>query len=520
MIKVFRLPDLGEGLTESEIVAWRIAPGDTVELNQLIADVETAKAVVELPSPFAGVVSELHQQPGTVVHVGEPIVSFEVAGAEAASSASSSREEGEAQGRQANLVGYGPAVERGGRPQRRARAGATDATGVVPGTAAPDAGAPGVAVPGVAAHGVAAPDAAASDAGARVAAAPDPAASGAAASAVPVPDVAAPDVPSRSVSASASASLATVSDSPSPVSGERPRSTPPVRALARSLGVDLTRVTGTGPTGLITREDVEAWAEPARAVPAEAAQSRAEPAAPPAASVPGARESRSPIRSVRKHTAEAMVRSAFTAPHATEFLTVDVTPTVELIEVLKRDRSFAGARIGILAVVAKALCLAVARTPEVNTRWDEAAAEIVQFHYVNLGIAAATPRGLLVPTITDADRLSLADLAAALAELTAAARAGTTSPAALRGGTLSITNIGFFGIDAGTPILPPGEAVILAIGAIRPRPWEYRGEIALRQVMTLSLSFDHRLVDGEQGARFLTDIAGILANPGLALTLL
>ena len=446
MIKVFKLPDLGEGLTESEIVAWRVAPGDTVTLNQLIAEVETAKAVVELPSPFAGVVAELHQQPGTTVRVGDPIVSFEVdapaPGAAPSVGAAPSREPE----REAVLVGYGAAAERSGRPQRRARAGATDALSRV------------------------------------------------------------------------------IAPAPAPAAGERPRSTPPVRALARTLGVALAEVTGTGPTGLITREDVEASA--ASAAPASpgadpgADPGRVEPAARPPASVTGPRETRSPIRSVRKHTAAAMVRSAFTAPHATEFLTVDVTPTIELIDALKRDREFADARIGILAVVAKALCLAVARTPEVNTRWDEAAGEIVQFHYVNLGIAAATPRGLLVPGIPDAERLGLADLAAALAELTRAARAGATSPAALGGGTISITNIGSFGIDAGTPILPPGEAVILALGAIAPRPWEYRGEIALRQVVTLSVAFDHRLVDGEQAARFLTDVAGILANPARALALL
>jgi 2-oxoisovalerate dehydrogenase E2 component (dihydrolipoyl transacylase) len=453
MIKVFTLPDLGEGLTESEIVAWRVAPGDTVELNQLIAEVETAKAVVELPSPFAGVVKALHQQAGTLVHVGEPIVSFEVAGAEPSApgpstAAGASPPESADEKREANLVGYGAAVERGGRPQRRARPGAT-----ITGTAA-------VARP--AAIEVAAPAAVAA-----------------------IPAVAA--------------------------AGERPRSTPPVRALARRLGVDLAGLTGTGPTGLITREDVEAQAGLSPGTPADLASA--------AASAPGARETRVPIRSVRKHTAAAVVRSAFTAPHVTEFLTVDVTPTVELIDALKRDRAFSDVRIGILAIVAKALCLAVARTPSVNTRWDEAAGEIVQFHYVNLGIAAATPRGLLVPTITDADRLSLAGLAAALAELTATARAGTTTPAALQGGTISITNIGVFGIDAGTPILIPGEAAILAVGAIRRVPWEFRGEVALRQVLTLSLSFDHRLVDGEQGSRFLADIGGILANPGLALTM-
>ncbi len=453
MIKVFRLPDLGEGLTESEIVAWRVSPGDTVELNQLIADVETAKAVVELPSPFAGVVTQLHQQPGTVVHVGEPIVSFEVAGAEVAGPAADESAPGladapapaePAEEREAVLVGYGAAPERSGRPHRRARTGA-------PAAVAPAAVAPAAVLP-------------------------EPEAESAA---------------------------------------TRPRSTPPVRALARVLGVDLSHLTGTGPTGLITREDVRA----------QLARPAAEEGAGPAPQVttwaPGAglRETRSPIRSVRKHTAAAMVRSAFTAPHVTEFLTIDVTPTMELIESLRTNRAFQGVRIGILAVVAKALCLAVARNPDVNTRWDEATGEIVQFHHVNLGIAAATPRGLLVPNIPDAGRLGLADLAAALAALTEAARAGSTSAASLRGGTISITNVGVFGIDAGTPILNPGEAVILAVGGIRRQPWEYRGEIALRQVMTLSLSFDHRLVDGEQGARFLVDIGTILSDPAMVLTM-
>ena len=448
MIKVFRLPDLGEGLTESEIVAWRVSPGDTVELNQLIADVETAKAVVELPSPFAGVVTQLHQQPGTIVHVGEPIVSFEVAGAEVVGPTDAAAPAEPVEEREAVLVGYGAAPERAGRPHRRARTGAADA--VAPAALLPE----------------------------------------------PYPGPAA----------------------------TRPRSTPPVRTLARVLGVDLSHLSGTGPTGLITREDVRTQlARPAeeRDRPERDRPEADEivPSGATQASGPGPRETRSPIRSVRKHTAAAMVRSAFTAPHVTVFLTIDVTPTLELIESLKTNRSFQGARIGILAVVAKSLCLAVARNPDVNTRWDEATGEIVQFHHVNLGIAAATPRGLLVPNIPDADRLGLADLAAALAELTEAARAGTTSAASLRGGTISITNVGVFGIDAGTPILNPGEAVILAVGGIRRQPWEHNGEIALRQMMTLSLSFDHRLVDGEQGARFLVDIGTILADPAMVLTM-
>jgi pyruvate dehydrogenase E2 component (dihydrolipoamide acetyltransferase) len=214
-----------------------------------------------------------------------------------------------------------------------------------------------------------------------------------------------------------------------------------------------------------------------------------------------------------------MVSSAFTAPHVSEFLTIDVTPTMELIAKLKRSREFSGLRVNLLTVVAKALCIAVGRTPSVNSRWDDAAQEIVEYGYVNLGIAAATPRGLVVPNIKDADGMTLAQLAAALSGLVETARAGKASPADLGGGTISITNIGVFGIDAGTPILNPGEAMILAMGAVRRMPWEFRDEIALREVMTLSVSFDHRLVDGEQGSRFLADVGAILSDPGMLLTM-
>ncbi|TFD88283.1 dihydrolipoamide acetyltransferase family protein [Cryobacterium serini] len=457
MIKVFKLPDLGEGLTESEIVAWLVAPGDAVTLNQHIADVETAKAVVELPSPFAGVVRVLHQPAGVVVHVGEPIVSFDIGGAdEPTVSTPKADAVAPAEQREANLVGYGPAVERNGHPQRRARTGARDAS-----------------------------------------------------------------VPAASVEPPAAPAAASVEPPATAATGERPRSTPPVRALARDLGIDLYTVTGTGKDGLITRDDVRARiTESVPAPDRHGARLPGVTTTQPAMSLGDAvRETRSPIKSLRKLTAAAMVQSAFTAPHVTEFLTIDVTPTVELLDSLRADRQFADAGIGILAVVAKALCLAVGRTPSLNTRWDEPAGEIVQFHHVNLGVAAATPRGLLVPNIVDADRLDLRGLAAALADLTTAARAGTTTPAALSGGTITITNIGVFGIDAGTPILNPGEAAILAMGAIRSRPWEYRGEVALRKVLTLSLSFDHRLVDGEQGSRFLADIGTILADPARVLTM-
>lgn len=474
MIRDFALPDLGEGLTESEIVAWRVAVGDRVELNQIIADVETAKAVVELPSPFTGVVTALHAAEGETVDVGAPLFSCEtgdgaVADApDAPGGESSAPTAATSSGEPApvadaapgpNLVGYGARDE--GGPKRRARRSASLVDELVP------------PIP----------------AGGDVAPAPESA---------PAP---AP-VPSTTGAAAAGRPA------------ERPRSTPPVRKLARDLGVDLETVTGTGERGLITRDDVElaASAQPLAVVQPAGETSRV-------AGAPVAAETRIPIKGVRKHTAAAMVRSAFTAPHVTEFLTIDVTGTMELLRGIRDDRAFAGHKVTPLAVVAKALCIAARRTPEVNARWDDDAQEIVQFGGVNLGIAAATDRGLVVPNVKGAERLTLIELADAITALAETARAGRTTPADLSGGTISITNIGVFGIDAGTPILNPGEAAILAMGAVRRQPWEHRGEIALREIMTLSLSFDHRLVDGAQGSRFLADIGAILREPGVALTM-
>ena len=473
MIKEFRLPDLGEGLTESEIVAWKVAVGDSVALNQIIAEVETAKAVVELPSPFAGVVAALHEQPGTVVEVGKPIVSFEVEGDDGGpgpGTAPGAGADAPAK-REPNLVGYGAVLENSGRPARRARSFAA----------------------------AAAPAAAMARVGERVATAP----------VVPVagPVATAPAVPEAGRNEAQAA----------PRPGERPRSTPPVRKLAKDLGVDLALVTGTGEFGLITRDDVRNFVGGGE-VPV-APRDPAGGSTPGLAPAPGERETRTPIKSVRKFTAAAMVSSAFTAPHVTEFLTIDVTPTMELLAKLKASRAFAGYKLTPLTLVSKAVLIALRNHPTLNTRWDEARQEIVQYNYVNLGIAAATPRGLTVPHIKDADRMSLLELSTALTELTDTARAGKTAPAGLSGGTISITNIGVFGIDAGTPILNPGEAAILALGAVRKMPWEYQDEVALRQVMTLSLSFDHRLVDGEQGSRFLQDLGAMLSDPGMALAM-
>ncbi|WEK59759.1 MAG: dihydrolipoamide acetyltransferase family protein [Candidatus Microbacterium colombiense] len=455
MIAEFRLPDLGEGLTEAEVVQWLVAPGETVALNQTLAEVETAKAVVELPSPYEGTVSTLHAEAGQTVAVGAPLIAFDVEGDDEPSTGSDSDEKA-----QPNLVGYGAAPTSAGRPARRARRAVV---------------------------------AASSTDTALLEAAPHDAR------------------PSATVD----------------VVVERPRSTPPVRAHAKRLGIDLVLVGAEVGDRVITRNDVDAYAErigrgaDAGSTPQEDANWQNAPAVPSTAARLAApeRETRIPIRGVRKHTAAAMVASAFTAPHVTVFHTVDVTATMDLLASFREDRTLSEHRIGPLAVIAKAVCLALGRTRSLNARWDEAAGEIVQFAYVDLGIAAATERGLIVPNIRDAERLTLIELSDALAQLAATARAGKTSPAELAGGTFSLSNIGVFGVDAGTPILPPGQSGILAVGAVRRQPWEYRGEIALRQMMTLSLSFDHRLVDGAEGARFLKDVADVLEEPGRAMLL-
>jgi 2-oxoisovalerate dehydrogenase E2 component (dihydrolipoyl transacylase) len=444
----FRLPDLGEGLAEAEIVQWLVAPGDSVTLNQTLAEVETAKAVVELPSPFEGTVSTLHAAAGEIVAVGAPLIDIAIAGGEDDAPAPTASEERA----QPNLVGYGAAPTASGRPARRTRRS---------GTRVADAD---TAVLEAAPH-----------------------------------------------DARPSPSIETVA--------ERPRSTPPVRAYAKRLGIDLALVAAVAGERRLTRDDVDDFARSVDILDAPA-QDVGPVAGVTATSQAGSRgETRIPVRGVRRRTAEAMVQSAFTAPHVTVFHTVDVTATMELLAGFRDDKTLAGHRLGPLAVVAKLVCLALGRSPEMNARWDEAAGEIIRFDYVDLGIAAATERGLIVPVIRDAEGLSLTEIADAITDLAGTARAGRTAPGDLVGGTFSISNIGVFGVDAGTPILPPGQTGILAIGAVRRQPWEYRGEIALRQMMTLSLSFDHRVVDGAEGSRFLKNIADALEEPGRALLL-
>ncbi|MGZ8745335.1 MAG: dihydrolipoamide acetyltransferase family protein, partial [Nocardioides sp.] len=285
---------------------------------------------------------------------------------------------------------------------------------------------------------------------------------------------------------------------------ERVLAKPPVRKLAKDLGVDLAGVTPTGPNGTVSREDVEGSAS-------------ASPAAVSTGSTSGGRETREPIKGVRKMMAGAMTSSAFTAPHVTEWVTIDATRTMELVDRLKTRREFRDVKVSPLLVLARACILAMRRTPEVNSFWDDAADEVVLKHYVNLGIAAATPRGLVVPNVKDAQDLSLLELAGALNDLAAVAREGKTQPAEMSGGTFTITNVGVFGVDAGTPIINPGESAILCFGAIKKQPWVVDDQIVVRQVTTLALSFDHRHIDGAKGSRFLADVAGILEDPASAL---
>jgi pyruvate dehydrogenase E2 component (dihydrolipoamide acetyltransferase) len=467
----FKLPDVGEGLTEAEIVSWKVKAGDTIRVNDVVVEIETAKSLVELPSPYAGVVAELHAQEGETVEVGTPIITIDVGATGAGAAASpaggtvttpGADESGPAEdlvpaveapaedqavepgliggpapgGRTSVLVGYGPrSVEARRRPRK------TTPT-----------------LPAAEAHAQAEPE--------QVAEAQE------AAEPVSVP-------PEGRLSVLAK---------------------PPVRKLAKDLGIDLTTVTPSGPGGTITRGDVEAAV-----------------AGPVPSAATGAAETRIPIRGVRKMTAQAMVASAFTAPHVTEWVSVDVTRSVELVSRLATMRELDGLRVSPLLLVCKALLLAVKRHPEINASWDDAAQEIVVKHYVNLGIAAATPRGLIVPNIKGADRLTLGKLAQALGGLVDTARAGKTPPADMQGGTITITNVGVFGVDAGTPILNPGEAAILAFGAIREMPWVVDGQIVPRQITQLALSFDHRLVDGELGSKFLMDVARLLEAPDLAL---
>jgi 2-oxoisovalerate dehydrogenase E2 component (dihydrolipoyl transacylase) len=446
-LKEFRLPDVGEGLTEADIVRWHVKPGDTVAVNQIIVEIETAKAVVELPSPYAGTVADLLVPEGATADVGTPIISVDVGGGSQAGGSvrpaaelapappkSAATEPPPESGGQSVLVGYGVKLSRTTRRGRKP--------------------------------------------------APAPSANGGQAH-TPV------HAPERGTTGAAARGSALAK--------------PPVRKMARDLGIDLSTLIGTGPNGSITRDDVQQAAavttiEPVPLIPA---------AAPSLAS----REERIGVRGVRKAMAAAMTASAFTAPHVTEFLQIDITETMAATARLRDLPEFESVRVSPLLLVARALVVAAGRHPMINASWDDAAQEIVIRHYVNLGIAVATDRGLIVPNVKDAQALSLLSLAAALQQLTDTTRAGKATPADLSGGTMTITNVGVFGVDTGTPILTPGEAANLAFGQVREAPWVVGGQLAVRQVCTLALSFDHRIVDGELGSAVLRDVGAMLTDP-------
>ena len=481
----YLLPDVGEGLTEAEIVTWKVKVGDVVAVNDIVVEIETAKSLVELPSPYAGTVTALLVGEGETVPVGTPIIAIgePVAGGGApadepeidlSNPAASGGGEGE------SLVGRTKADR--GPTRRPRRKPITDAAGEF--TARADV------------HDTFNQNATQQHESVEQmvsAVVSDSERQGAAVGAPPPPSTAVPATPA-----------------PEPPSGStQVLAKPPVRKLAKDLGVDLTTLTPTGPSGTVTREDVEG------AVAGGAEGSRLVADAPRTSTTE--REYREPIKGVRKMMAGAMVQSAFTAPHVTEWVTVDATATMEFVERLRKRREFRDLKVSPLLVLARAAMLAMRRTPEINSFWDEAAQEVVYKNYVNLGIAAATPRGLVVPNIKDAQDLSLTEFAEALGQLTATARDGKTQPAEMSGGTFTITNVGVFGVDAGTPIINPGESAILCFGAVRKQPWVVDDEIVVRQITTLALAFDHRHIDGEKGSRFLSDVAGILEDPASAL---
>jgi 2-oxoisovalerate dehydrogenase E2 component (dihydrolipoyl transacylase) len=486
-LKEFKLPDVGEGLTEADIVAWHVKPGDQVEVNQIIVEIETAKAVVELPSPWDGTVARLLVEEGQTVDVGTPIIAVEVPGAGSAvagtndsaersvvpapatagaAPAGAPREsEPDQPGRQAVLVGYGVKAS---STTRRARKPAGAAAAAAEPAVAPAAPAAAAAEPAVAAKPAIAP---------------------AAAAAKPAAELAAEPALIRALAK------------------------PPVRRLAKDLGINLAELTGSGPDGTITRDDVH---RAAGGTTLRSEQEVVENGARTAslAVVPSpAGEERIPVRGVRKHMAAAMVSSAFTAPHVTEFLQVDVTETMAAVRRVRDLPEYAEVRVSPLLFVARALLTAVRRHPMVNSSWDDGGQEIVVKHYVNLGIAVAAERGLLVPNVKNAGELSLPELARSLQALAETARAGKATPADLAGGTITITNVGVFGVDGGTPILTPGEAAILAFGQVRDAPWVVDGQLAVRSVCTLSLSFDHRIIDGELGSALLRDVGAMLEDP-------
>ncbi len=510
-LNTFNLPDVGEGLTEAEIVQWKVAPGATVSVNDVICEIETAKSLVELSSPYAGTVAELLVPEGETIEVGTPIISVEDA-ASAPGTAGDGGQGAAGEGRQDTADDAPLPVPEMPGEYASPRAGADAGMAApAPGAATPDptpqaAPAPLVGT-GPKADAVkrrprrpqAAADAARSTP--EIAVAPGPEARN--------PTAPAPAGPPASPARSADA------DQPARVNPlnqliNRVLAKPPVRKAARDLGINLADVPATGTAGEVTKQDLMSYQSQR-----DAEQDGADSFWSDRKLLGGGRIERIPVKGVRKATARAMVQSAFTAPHVSIFVDVDASRTMEFVKRLKASRDFEGIKVSPLLILAKAVIWAAARNPSVNATWAED--EILVKHFMNLGIAAATPRGLMVPNIKDAQDLSLKELALALNDLATTARAGRTQPAQMQGGTLTITNIGALGIDTGTPIINPGEVAIVAFGTIKQKPWVLDGEVIPRWITTLGGSFDHRVVDGDLSARFMADVASILEEPALLL---
>jgi 2-oxoisovalerate dehydrogenase E2 component (dihydrolipoyl transacylase) len=453
-LAMFNLPDVGEGLTEAEIVSWKVAPGDTVSVNQVICEIETAKSIVELPCPFAGTVEELLAKEGDTVGVGMPIISVQAEG---------------------NVLVAGPSTT--SIPIVPESASTHQAVADVAASVASDENKPNLVGYGSASHG--------GTRRKRATGITTPAVVPSSTSSMPL----SPVVPTGVVAASASTDII---------------AKPPIRKLAKDLNVDLSKVQATGLAGEVTREDVVNAASQASVF-----RNLKTPA------VPSEREERIPVKGVRKAIATAMVQSAFTAPHVSIFVDVDATRTMEYVKRLKASTDFAGVKVTPLLLMAKAMMWAVRRNPTVNSTWTDT--EIIVHNFVNFGVAAATPRGLIVPNIKDADKMSMFELAQAIEQLAATAREGKTTPEDMKDGTITITNIGVFGVDTGTPILNPGQVAIVALGSIRPKPWVVNNEIVIRQVTTIGATFDHRVVDGDVASRFVQDVASVIEEPALLL---
>ena len=439
----FCLPDVGEGLTEGEVLRWLVKVGDVVTVNQPIVEVETAKAAVELPSPFEGQIASLHAAEGDVLAVGALLVT--IADGVDAGDGEVPPEATTGAKPKPVLVGYGVAE---GATRRRRRVVAPSPHG----TERPEAGPPGEPVKPVR-HG--------------------------------------------GLEVGRAAEARFTADAPAVV-----RAKPPVRRLARQLGVELASVRPTGRDGTVSREDVEA-----------AAALQLSDSASAGASVEGDR--REPVRGVTRTMAAAMTESAATIPAVSEWVDVDVTRSASLVQRMRTLPEFDGVSVTPLLLVTAACLTALRRQPSLNAAFDASAQEIVHRSKVNLGVAVASQRGLVVPHVADAGALTLAELGKALNDVVGRARDGSAAPADLVGGTFTVTNVGVFGVDGGTPMITPGQSAILAFGAWRERPWVERGQVVVRTVCTVSLSFDHRFIDGATGSRFLRDVADLLEEPAL-----